>query len=126
MSTNYFPYCVDCQSGHPIASDRLDDECRALVRASPALAAFADAWADLSTYGYPVMTLGRDRDYIHPEWFKAHAGHHLVVRNEYGDNDDECGKRYQCHGCKHPHELRCRRHSGHDGDHAEGRDDGRP
>jgi hypothetical protein len=55
-----------------------------------------------------------------PGWFAKHAGHRVVVRDEYGGIMGDCGSWFGCDVCGHKGK-RCVLPEGHDGEHSDKR-----
>lgn len=108
MSTYWDIHCVTCGTDAGFDTKALD-HVRLIIDSASALAAFADApVADEATINH--WAAGN----LSPAWFKAHAGHKLVAKNEYGDLDGECAKSFGCKCCGH--RRRCSLPEGHEGE----------
>lgn len=113
MSNHWDILCLDCNEEHGFdSSNHADDAMRAIVRAAPALAAFAATEALLGETLVDVeVTCSKGR--LRTAWFAKHAGHRLAAVDEYGRVDGTCGKRLECE-CGRGHY--CKRDKDHDGD----------
>jgi hypothetical protein len=128
MSCDYCVYCVDCADCHDEGSNHGDDIAAALIRLAPAiiqlaphLAAFRKATDDERTASAEVcLTYGYQDARLDVGWFVLHAGHRLMVRNEYGGLSDECAEYFSCSGCRC--KKRCLRSKGHTGEHSNARE----
>lgn len=112
MSCDYDVYCMDCHLGLE-DWDQDIDECRSLVAHAAELATIYAVSQALP----PSLGIILTHDFqsgSNLKFFEDHAGHHLVVRDEYGRNDGQCPKTYKCPACECPHP--CTRPVDHEGD----------
>jgi hypothetical protein len=127
MSTDYDVYCLDCKAEHGFYDANHKDELmRDIIQYAELFANFAPIEA--SPLGIEIFVDNTARTNGSPlrvdlSFFAQHRGHHLVVRSEYGDIDDQCGKRFKCGDCDS--HLKCARTKGHDGNCTIIRDDGK-
>jgi hypothetical protein len=111
MSTDWNVHCLDCNDTYRFDEpNHMLDLMRSLVKHAPAIAALAPLMAECGDGVRMETYYGR----IDPSWFAAHAGHHLVPKDQYGRCDDECGEYIACSACGARH--RCRLLPKHTGD----------
>lgn len=103
MSTDWNVYCRTCDDVHSFSdANHMDRDMVALIRHAEDIAALAPLLADEHVGHRIEFTLG-SYGTIDPAWFKAHLGHDLVPRDEYGRCLDQCSERWTCTFCKKAH-----------------------
>lgn len=97
MSTDWNVYCVDCDSTERFNdANHAVDLMRILIKHAKAIGALD---ALVSEYGIYSVELRTPYGNVSTSWFKEHADHRLIPRNEYGGYDDDCNKRVKCADC---------------------------
>ena len=116
MSTDWDVYCLDCDDS--LGLDGTKKAVSILIDDGPALSQLFESFGRLSSLDIEVSVYGRP---IVLSWFGKHGKHRLIAKDEYGHLDDECGARFKCGHCFV--DSYCKRARGHDGDHANRRDE---
>ena len=132
MSTEYDVRCLDCGCDHGFEnSNHNDKEMRLLASMGPLLAKLCETMLVItdaveetpSVYLEPQIRMKDGGWYLNLRWWTEHGKHNLVMVDEYGRCDDECAQQFRCSECQ-THKF-CKRTRGHDGQHADKRDDAR-
>lgn len=115
MSTYYDIHCRTCDAAAGFHINRGEEQLALLVN-------WLDAWArvgealhaqlnlDFKLWGDEGGSLGG-----FPTFARAHAGHDVTVRDEYGGFVDKCCEWFNCPTCRHG--ARCALDRGHEGGH---------
>jgi hypothetical protein len=82
VSRDFHVYCRSCDSEHAFSDANHASPVMAhLIKHAGAIAALVPLLDDCPEN----LTFRIYYGYIEPRWFKAHLGHELVVRDEYGE-----------------------------------------
>lgn len=96
MSNYKMVYCIDCDSIHNgVRINHGEQTIRALIRHKSAIASMHEAMCEDSFLDLTCIGEGIDTG-----WFKEHHTHHLTVRSEYGQIDNQCENFANCPYCK--------------------------
>lgn len=122
MSCDWDVRCLDCEVDHGFYDCNHESELMmTLARKGPELKRIAPLMKELGKTGEVRLVVRYNDRAVNFEWFAVHGDHRLRAVNEYGECIDECGEYFTY--CECGHRLKCHRNKGHDGKHAEKRDD---
>lgn len=120
MSTDWGIGCRTCAAAGVVREGHFTgewDNCRdidalrKLIDARSHVVATSDALGGLVRFSWSEWATGDANGIV--QFFRDHINHDLAPMNEYGQFDDDCGKRVDCPTCGTSH--RCRRRREHDG-----------
>lgn len=108
MSTYWDIYCRTCDEDCGLRENHNEEGMALLISAAPVIATLP-----------PLAGLSVKSDYgsdLDIEWFRRHAAHDLVPRNEYGVCSEQCNQYLKCPCCGAT--VHCALRVRHEGDHA--------